>query len=205
MSEDPTPSGLTYKLAGVDRDAAALFKEMIRERVAKTWPDMAKEIGGFAGGGKIPAGSIRVVGSTDGTGTKSILSALVGDYRIGQDVVAMAAVDTYVSGNTPTYLLDTLEVAHLIPEVHIQVIDSIIDACVLSGCSVIGGETAELPDMFRHPWMMNLNASVIGFRSLDPAHSNVPIVAGQPVYGWLSEGLTRGCTFGILGAYAETS
>jgi len=183
MPEEET----TYKAAGVDIDAADFFVRMIKERVAEAWPEAAREIGGFAGGGSIPVGAKAVRGSTDGTGTKAILAALAEDFSgIGQDAVAMSAVDMYVSGYNPTYLLDSLDVASLKPELHIKIIDSIITACRLADCRLIGGETAELPDMFKHPWMFNLNTMAIGFPHSDL--NFVPVKPDQFVYGWFSYG-----------------
>lgn len=177
----------TYKAAGVDRNAADRFEDMIKERVAATWPDSGGEIGGFAGGGPIPNGACHFMASTDGTGTKAILAALLGKFDgLGQDAVAMAAVDLYASGCYPRYLLDTLDVAHLDPDLHIGIIDSVIGGCLRAGCKLIGGETAELPDLFRHSWMVNVNADAIGFRSYDLTYS--PVRPGQAVYGWPSHG-----------------
>lgn len=178
---------LTYKAAGVDIKAADRFVAMIKERVAKAWPEAAAEIGGFAGGGKIPFNAKRLVASTDGPGTKIILAAMIEDFSgIGQDVVAMSAVDTYVSGQRPTYLLDSLKVAKLNPELHIEIIKSIIKGCKQAGCVLVGGETAEMPDLFRYNWMVDVDTFVIGFS--DPELSFIEVKPGQKVWGWPSYG-----------------
>jgi len=178
---------MNYRTAGVDIDAGELFARMIKERVEKAWPGAGKEIGGFAGGGAIPVGARRIIGSSDGTGTKAILAAAMGMFDgLGQDAVAMSAVDSYVSGARPLYLLDVLDVAHLDPKLHIKIIESIIRGCLLSGCRLIGGETAELPGMFKSGWMVNLNTSVIAFPDADLAFA--PVRPGQLVYGWPSYG-----------------
>ena len=180
--------GDKYKQAGVNVDAGNLFAEMIRERVQRAWIEAENTIGGFAGRGCIPEGASFIDASNDGTGTKIILAALAEKfYGIGQDAVAMGAVDTYVSGSMPKYLLDTLDVAELRPELHIQIIESVIRGCIIAGCRLIGGETAELPDMFKYPWMVNLNVASIGFPT--PELEYVPVKAGQRVYGWLSHGV----------------
>lgn len=178
---------ITYRSSGVDISAGEKFAGMIKKRVAAAWPESGKEIGGFAGGGPIPAGASKVKGSTDGTGTVALLTALSGKYEnIGHNLVAMCAVDSYVSGARPRYFLDTLNVARLIPDEHIKIIESIIAACQRAGCILIGGETAELPDMFKYDWVFNLDGAVIGFS--DPELSYVPVRPGQKVYGWLSYG-----------------
>lgn len=177
----------TYASAGVDISAGDRFAEMIKDRVNNAWPEMAKEIGGFAGGGIIPSYAKKVVGSTDGTGTVALLAAIAEKYdTIGFNAVAMGAVDAYVAGARPMYLWDTLNVGKLIPDEHIQIIDSIIAACKKAGCKLGGGETAELPDMHRYPWVFNVDVAVVGFPN--PALSYVPVRAGQKVYGWESFG-----------------
>lgn len=186
-------TSLTYAVAGVDIDAGERFAQMIKERVAAAWPSAGKEIGGFAGACRIPGRVKTLKAGTDGTGTKAILAALVEDFSgIGQDAVAMAAVDTYVSGVQPAAILDVLDVAKLDPDKHIGIIDSIIAACQLAGCQLIGGETAELPDMFKHGWMFNLNVTCIGFSPPDErAHTLFPearVRPGQRIYGWPSLG-----------------
>lgn len=179
---------MTYASAGVDIDAGDSFAEMIKARVAAAWPGGGDEIGGFAGGGPIPGGAVIVKGSTDGTGTKAILAAMTGILGgIGQDAVAMTAVDAYIAGAKPWYLLDSLGVDHLEPELHIQIVESIIQGCILADCKLIGGETAELPGLYKHPWMFDLNAMAIGFP--DPGLEFVPVKPGQLVYGFLSHGL----------------
>jgi phosphoribosylaminoimidazole (AIR) synthetase len=118
----------TYASAGVDIDAATRFVDMIKERITAAWPEAGGEIGGFAGGGPIPAGAKRFKGGIDGTGTKAILAALTGNLGgIGQDAVAMAVVDAYIeTGTLVSTVWDVLDVASLKPDVHIEVIKSII-------------------------------------------------------------------------------
>ncbi len=179
--------GMDYKKAGVDIDAGNSFADTIKMLVKEAWPGREDEIGGFAGGGNIPRNAKIVKGSTDGTGTKAKVAALVENFvGLGQDGVAMSAVDMYVSGAMPTYLLDTLCVGKLKPDLHIEIIKSIIRACKLSFCKIIGGETAELPGMFKHPWIVNLDVAVIGFPR--PFLSYAPVKPGQLIYGWPSFG-----------------
>ena len=184
--------GMTYKKAGVNISEADKFVAMIKARVVRAWPKMAKEIGGFAGRAKIPR-SIRgyrvkdLYSSTDGVGTKLKIAALLGDFSgIGYDAVAMSAVDAYVAGSRPVYLLDYFATGKLIAEKHIAVIDSLIEACQMIGCKILGGETAEMPDYFKYDWMIDLITFVIGFD--DPILLLEPMRAGQKVYGWPSSG-----------------
>ena len=174
----------TDKIGGVDIDAGNEFARWIKQEIGRLWPSYAKEIGGFAGGGPIPGGVTRVVGSVDGVGTKIILSLLVDDFRFGWDAVAMAAVDVYVAGNMPAFAFDILKADHLEPERDMQILKSVMEGCKASGCILVGGETAELPDTFKRRSRVDLDVAVIGFPR--PGMPPSPIAACQPVYGWLS-------------------
>lgn len=179
--------GMTYKDAGVDIDAGNLFAQMIKELVEEAWPGRGNEIGGFSGGGPIPHSARKVSGSTDSVGTKLKIAGIANQiWTVAQDAVAMSAVDMYVSGKKPLYLYDCLSVEKLDPENHIHVIEGLIHACKLAGCKLSGGETAELPGFFKHPWMFDIVTFVIGFP--DPALTFTKIKPGYPVYGWLSGG-----------------
>lgn len=177
-----------YQNAGVDIDAGNSFADMVKERIARTWPGGEGEIGRFAGQMPIKGHPKCFSGSVDGTGTKAIVAALAGCFAgLGQDAVAMGAVDGFVEGFRPTAVLDTLNVAALDPELHIRIIESVIRGCQLSGAQLIGGETAELPGMFRHKWMVNLDTAVISFP--DKKLECYPMTAGDVVYGWPSHGI----------------
>ena len=179
--------GTTYKSAGVDIDAADFFVGEIKRLVAAAWPEAAYEIGGFAGGGRIPAGAGRFTGSTDGAGTKIILAAMLGRFGgIGQDVVAMSAVDTYCDGFQPTHFWDALKVAHLDVALHLKIIESLIAGCKLAGCQLVGGETAEMPDLYADSWAVDLDGFVIGFPH---ASGRGAVEIGDKIYGWPSNGL----------------
>lgn len=177
-----------YRDAGVDIEAGENFAGMIRERVRRAWPGGEDVIGGFAGEVPVPVGVKRMAGSVDGTGTKAILAALSDIYYgIGIDAVAMAAQDMYIAGCQPMYALDVLNVSNLSPGTQIQIIESVIKGCQQAGCSLIGGETAELPDMFPVPWMFNLDVTVVGF-SIERGSAVFDVRAGQKVIGWPSNG-----------------
>lgn len=176
-----------YKKAGVDIDSGNLFVNMIKSRIREAWPESVGEIGGFAGGGPIPEGAKKIKACTDGTGTKAIIAAVMDMMDgIGQDAAAMSVVDAYVAGVRPLYLLDSLQVAVLDPYKHIKIIDSIIRACESSGCLLVGGETAELPDLFKYEWMFNVDTFVVGFEA--PELSFAPVEPWQLIYGWPSCG-----------------
>ncbi|MFA6322024.1 MAG: AIR synthase related protein [Candidatus Buchananbacteria bacterium] len=177
---------MTYAKAGVKISDGNRFAAMVKELVRAAWPDFVQEIGGFAGGGPIPRGCKIVKGCCDGAGTKAILSALVEDFQVGQCALAMSAVDAFAAGARPVYALDTFKTGALNPEKHIEVIKSVIRGCQQAGCVLIGGETAEMPGLYRHPWMIDVDTSVIAFP--DPKLATVPIKAGHQVFGWASKG-----------------
>ena len=178
----------SYKDAGVDIDAGNTFAGKVKKRIARAWPGMESEIGRFAGQMAIKGRPKAFSGSVDGTGTKAIVAALAENYSgIGQDAVAMGAVDAYVEGFRPKAMLDTLNVAELEPGCHIAIIDSVIRGCLLAGAKLIGGETAEMPGMFRHNWMFNLDVAVIGFP--DKKLELAPMTEGDVIYGWPSGGI----------------
>lgn len=183
--------GLTYAASGVDIDAGNRFAQMIRERVSAAWPRAGQEIGRFAGQFPVPDLSQRLCyASTDGVGTKAIVAALVDQFDgIGQDAVAMSAVDLYCGGGQPTAITDTLKVGKLDPDRHIAIIDSVIRGCKLVGCKLVGGETAELPDLFRHEWMVDLDTTAVGFHR--PGAQTWDVKEGCKLYGWPSHGI--GC------------
>jgi len=177
----------TCQQSGVNIDAGNLFAQMIKERVKKAWPKTAENIGRFAGGLAIPEGAKSFEASTDGRGTAAILDALCGRWdALAYGATAMSLVDTYISGARPAALLDTLQVARLESEKHIAIIENLIKACQYCGCELIGGETAELPDMFPYSWMVDLDTTVIGFSDANLIYA--PVRPGQIVYGWPSNG-----------------
>ncbi len=179
----------SYASAGVNLSAADRFEDMLKERIAAAWPDAGREIGGFAGGGRIPPRADWINLCTDGPGTKIIIAALMGMFRgIGSDVVAMSAFDNYAAtGRAPDYLLDSLKVARLDPDLHIQIIESIINACKIAGCKLVGGETAEMPDLFKYSWMVDVDTFAAGFSDSSCAYA--PVEQGHRIYGWPSLGI----------------
>ena len=178
-----------YAVAGVNIDAGEHFVSLIRERIRAAWPEAAQEIGGFAGQFRLGS-KYNGMACTDGSGTVAILCALTERWNVlGQNAAAMTLVDLFVAGARPNVLLDVLDVAKLNPEKHIGIIDGMIAGCKManSRCMLIGGETAELPDMFAQPWMVNVNTTAIGTPQCDNGLSE-PVRAGQIVCGWPSNG-----------------
>ena len=138
-----------YKLAGVDIEAGEDLIKKIKKDVASTHDsNVIGNIGGFAGMFKLPKEFQNpiLVACTDGVGTKVALAQEFGNLDgIGQDLVAMCVNDLIVCGAKPLFFLDYYATSKLNVNEASVVIKSIAEACINSGCSLLGGETAEMP------------------------------------------------------------
>ena len=138
-----------YKLAGVDIEAGEDLIQKIKNDVASTHgTNVIGNIGGFAGMFKLPKEFQNpiLVACTDGVGTKVALAQEFGNLDgIGQDLVAMCVNDLIVCGAKPLFFLDYYATSKLNINEASVVIKSIAKACIDSGCSLLGGETAEMP------------------------------------------------------------
>jgi phosphoribosylformylglycinamidine cyclo-ligase len=144
---------LTYKDAGVDIDAGNAFVERIKPLVAKTSrKEVLAGLGGFGGLFAIPPGRYQelvLVSGTDGVGTKLKLAQKLQRHdTIGIDLVAMCANDVLVQGAEPLFFLDYFACGRLDIDVAATVVAGIARGCEIAGAALIGGETAEMPDMY---------------------------------------------------------
>jgi phosphoribosylformylglycinamidine cyclo-ligase len=146
--------GLTYAQSGVDIDAGNRMVELIKPLVRATArPGADAEIGGFGGlfdlkraGFKDPV----LVAANDGVGTKLKIAIETGLHdTIGIDLVAMSVNDLVVQGAEPLFFLDYFATGRLDPKVGAAVVKGIAAGCRLAGCALIGGETAEMPGLYR--------------------------------------------------------
>lgn len=142
-----------YREAGVDLEAGYESVRLIKSHVARTKVKGAIDsIGAFGGmfdlsklGMKEPV----LVSGTDGVGTKLMLAFEMDQHdTIGIDAVAMCVNDVLVQGAAPIFFLDYLAVGKNHPKKIEQLVKGVADGCVLSECALIGGETAEMPDMY---------------------------------------------------------
>ena len=147
-------NGLTYADSGVDIDAGNRMVELIKPLVRATArPGADAEIGGFGGlfdlkraGFKDPV----LVAGTDGVGTKVLIAIETGRHEtIGIDLVAMSVNDLVVQGAEPLFFLDYFATGKLAPEVGAQVVKGVAQGCREARCALIGGETAEMPGLYK--------------------------------------------------------
>jgi len=140
---------ITYKDSGVDRDKGDLFVQRIQKMVRSTYSKAVKSgVGGFAslydvGGGKYLAAG------TDGVGTKLMVAHKLGIHdTVGIDLVAMCVNDVVCTGARPLFFLDYIGCGKLELPVSEAIVKGITEGCKLSGCALVGGETAEMPGMY---------------------------------------------------------
>jgi phosphoribosylformylglycinamidine cyclo-ligase len=144
---------ITYKDAGVDIDAGDELVERIKPLAARLRiPEVIDDIGGFAGLCAVPSGMRDpvLVSGTDGVGTKLEIAFATGVHdTIGIDLVAMCVNDVVTTGARPLFFLDYFATSRLQVDVAEAVIRGIAEGCAQAGCALLGGETAELPGMYR--------------------------------------------------------
>jgi len=144
---------LTYKDAGVDIDAGNELVGRITPIVKRTQrPEVLAGLGGFGGLFALPSDRYRepvLVSGTDGVGTKLMLAQQLNQHStIGIDLVAMCVNDVLVQGAEPLFFLDYFACGKLDTKVATDVIAGIAEGCLQAGAALIGGETAEMPDMY---------------------------------------------------------
>ena len=143
----------TYRDAGVDIDAGDELVERIKPAVKRSMrPEVLGGLGGFGALVEVPLHRFRqpvMVSGTDGVGTKLRLAIETGRHdTIGIDLVAMCANDVVVQGAEPVFFLDYYATGKLEVAVAERVIKGIVEGCLLAGCALVGGETAEMPGMY---------------------------------------------------------
>ena len=153
-NKDMTSSkeSLTYKDAGVDIDAGTELVDRIKSVAVKTRrPEVMSGLGGFGALCEIPGHYKHpvLVSGTDGVGTKLKLAMEFGIHNtIGIDLVAMCVNDLIVTGAEPLQFLDYYATGRLNVDIAASVVEGIGKGCELSGCALVGGETAEMPGMY---------------------------------------------------------
>jgi phosphoribosylformylglycinamidine cyclo-ligase len=185
--------GLTYAGAGVDIDAGNRMVELIKPLVRATArPGADAEIGGFGGlfdlkrtGFKDPV----LVAATDGVGTKVKIAIETGHHdTIGIDLVAMSVNDLVVQGAEPLFFLDYFACGKLAPETGAMIVKGVASGCREAGCALIGGETAEMPGLYRDG-DYDLAGFAVGAAERNALLPRADIAAGDVVLGLASSGV----------------
>ena len=145
--------GTTYRDAGVDIDAGDALVDRIRPLAARTLrPEVLSGVGGFGGLFALPPGRWKepvLVAGTDGVGTKLKVAFAAGRHRtIGIDLVAMSVNDVLTSGAEPLFFLDYFATSRLDVEQAAEVVAGVAEGCLQAGCTLLGGESAELPGFY---------------------------------------------------------
>jgi phosphoribosylformylglycinamidine cyclo-ligase len=187
----PPSQGLTYRDAGVDIDAGEAVVERIKPLVAKTFrPGVMAGLGGFGALFELQ-GRYRepvLVSGTDGVGTKLKLAQQLGRHdTIGIDLVAMCVNDVLVQGAEPLFFLDYFATGKLDVDTTVAVIGGIAKGCELAGCALVGGETAEMPDMYP-PGEYDLAGFCVGAVEKSALVDGSSLVAGDAILGIASSG-----------------
>jgi len=144
---------MTYERAGVHMAAADAWLKRMQGAIRSTHgPEVLKDLGAFAGLFRLPAKRFRdpvLVSSTDGVGTKLKLAQLTNSHaNIGIDAVAMNTNDVLVYGAAPLFFLDYIAIGRIQPSVMSGLLRGMVKGCRLSGCALLGGETAEMPGLY---------------------------------------------------------
>ncbi|WP_158881956.1 phosphoribosylformylglycinamidine cyclo-ligase [Rhodanobacter sp. L36] len=182
---------LTYRAAGVDIDAGNAVVERIKPLVKRTFrPEVMGGLGGFGGLFDL-SGRYKepvLVSGTDGVGTKLKLAQILGRHdTIGIDLVGMCVNDVLVQGAEPLFFLDYFATGKLDVDTTVAVVGGIAKGCELAGCALIGGETAEMPDMYP-PGEYDLAGFTVGAVEKSQMLTGEAIVAGDVILGVASSG-----------------
>lgn len=185
--------GLTYKKSGVDIKGASIFKNKIKSLVRKSFrPEVLKDIGGFGsffGLSKEKYKEPVLVSSADGVGTKLKIANLAGKHdTVGIDAVAMNVNDILCTGAEPLFFLDYIAFGKVGDGILFDVVKGINQGCVESGCSLIGGETAQMPGMYKDG-EYDLAGFCVGVVEKGKIIDGSQIKAGNIIIGLESSGL----------------
>lgn len=184
---------ITYKDAGVDIDTANEFVDRIKASIKTTArKEVVSGIGGFGGLFRLNSVDLKnpvLVSSTDGVGTKLRVAQLLDKHdTIGIDLVAMSVNDVVVQGAEPLFFLDYLATGKIELEKSVKIIEGITEGCRQAGCTLLGGETAEMPGFYK-PGEYDLAGFCVGVVESDKLITGSTISVNDVIIGIASSGL----------------
>ena len=192
MTDRAAQHGISYASAGVDIEAGDRAVELLKPLASKaTRPEVRGGLGGFAGLFALRGGYREPVlaSSTDGVGTKlAVAQAMDKHDTVGLDLVAMVVDDLVVCGAEPLFLQDYIAVGRTVPERVSELVSGIANGCVIAGCALLGGETAEHPGLMA-PDHYDISATGVGVVEADDVLGPDRVKPGDVIIGMGSTGL----------------
>ncbi len=183
---------ISYKDSGVDIDAADLSVQMIKRYVHSTYTKgVIGDIGNFGGFFQIDDSHKNpvLVAGADGVGTKLKIAFMMDKHdTVGIDCVAMCVNDVLVHGAKPLFFLDYIAVGKLLPQKISQIVKGLCDGCIQAGCALIGGETAQMPDMYKED-EYDLAGFAVGIVEKEQLLDGSKVREGDLVIGLASSGI----------------
>lgn len=183
----------TYRDAGVDVEAGYEAVKLMKNHVKRTFrPEVMTELGGFGGLFGLDKSKYEqpvLVSGTDGVGTKLKMAFLLDKHdTVGIDCVAMCVNDIVCSGAEPLFFLDYVAVGKNYPDKVAEIVKGVAEGCVMSGCALIGGETAEMPGFYPVD-EYDLAGFAVGIVDKNKIIDGKRIKAGDKLIGLASSGI----------------
>ena len=192
MTDQAEQHGISYASAGVDIEAGDRAVELFKPLAKKaTRPEVRGGLGGFAGLFALRGGYREplLASSTDGVGTKlAVAQAMDKHDTVGIDLVAMVVDDLVVCGAEPLFLQDYIAVGRTVPERVSELVSGIANGCVMAGCALLGGETAEHPGLMA-PDHYDISATGVGVVEADDVLGPERVKPGDVIIAMASTGL----------------
>ncbi|MFA6350142.1 MAG: phosphoribosylformylglycinamidine cyclo-ligase [Candidatus Omnitrophota bacterium] len=184
---------IDYKKSGVDIQRMDILKRKMRSVVRGSFrPEVLKDIGGFGGFFRFPKNKYKdpvLVSSSDGVGTKLKIAEICNKHdTVGIDAVAMNVNDILCTGAEPLFFLDYVAFSKLNDKTLLDIVKGVNTGCCLSGCSLVGGETAQMPGMYK-PGEYDLAGFCVGVVEKNKIIDGTKIKSGEVVIGLESSGI----------------